>query len=190
MASFINLDFNVCIETSVKPIFLLKKIISEKVIRRFICPCVSVVAKKKFLQFNHNITNVGIVLYRITLPICGSRGPLWPTLLLYIIIIIRQKWVRFCSPETRALVTYERMVEICNNDKIYRTPHLPTWGTVAVPSPDFPGEIARLKRTPLFRAIMKRVVSSSTPLGQHCRAAHGHNNDQRYPVNTKFFLED
>ncbi len=36
----------------------------------------------------HNRTNVEIVLYRITLPICGYQGPLWPTLPLNIIITI------------------------------------------------------------------------------------------------------
>ncbi len=36
----------------------------------------------------HYRTNVDIVPYRTTLPICGYRGPLWPTLPLSITIII------------------------------------------------------------------------------------------------------
>ncbi len=36
----------------------------------------------------HNRSNVEIVLCRITLPVCGYRGPLWPTLPVNIIINI------------------------------------------------------------------------------------------------------
>ncbi len=41
----------------------------------------------------HNCINVIIVLYTITLPICGYRGPWWPTLSLNIII-----WVNKVPP--------------------------------------------------------------------------------------------
>ncbi len=37
----------------------------------------------------HNHTNAEIVLYRSTLPMCDCRVPLWPTLPLKIIIIIK-----------------------------------------------------------------------------------------------------
>ncbi len=36
----------------------------------------------------HNRANVEIVLFRITLPICGCQGPLWSTLPLSIFFII------------------------------------------------------------------------------------------------------
>ncbi len=44
-------------------------------------------------------TYVEIVLYRITLPICGHRGPLWPTLRLNIDIIIfrNRNFQVYCS---------------------------------------------------------------------------------------------
>lgn len=40
------------------------------------------------LNVIHNYTNAEIVRYRITLPMYGYRGPLWPILSLNIIIII------------------------------------------------------------------------------------------------------
>ncbi len=57
----------------------------------------------------HNRTNIAIVLNPITLPICDYRGPLWPTLLLQLIIIYLLS--RMVSKNKRTNASYRRTCE-------------------------------------------------------------------------------